>query len=439
VKLSANGSTIVPGSGNIYNGLVRVANGINPSQAYLVPNANSPLVQSVPSGAPRGMYPSQGTWSPRVGFAYSLDQKTVVRGGYGLFYDRIQGNPTFYTLNNPPYVGSAQYQYGNLSSIAAGATVTPIWGTIQTIEPNLKIPYSQQFSFGIERELPWHLFGQATYVGTLGRHLLDEPDINMPSFPVLAAASATTPENSLRPYTGYSTIQQFESRATSNYHGLQLYLTKRAGRAMFTAAYTFSKNLGDASSDTSNNNNFYNLRQSYGPLTGGLDVRHVFVGTFIWNLPELGTMKSYVRVPFGAWQISGIVHLQSGQYFTVTGNSPIVSGRAADYIGGPAVLPNAGPNGWINPAAFVAAPQGRWGTSGAGNVEGPGMQIYDLSLTKFFALRENIRMRVRADFINAFNNVNFQGPATNVSSSNFGTISSAYPPRNVQLGLKLEF
>ena len=69
----------------------------------------------------------------------------------------------------------------------------------------------------------------------------------------------------------------------------------------------------------------------------------------------------------------------------------------------------------------------------------PGMQIYDLSLTKFFALHENIRMRVRADFINAFNNVNFQAPATNISSSNFGTISSAYPPRNVQLGLKLEF
>jgi hypothetical protein len=437
--VTLKGSNIVPGSGNIYNGLVRVANGINPAQAYLVPNATDPSVLSVPSGAPRGMYPSQGTWSPRVGFAYALDEKTVLRGGYGLFYDRIQGNPTFYTLNNPLYVGSAQYQYGNLSNITGGATIIPVWGTIQTIEPNLKIPYSQQFSFGIQRELPLHLFAEATYVGTLGRHLLDEPDINMPNWDVLSSVPSTTAENTIRPYVGYSTIQQFESRATSNYHGLQLYLTKRAGRVMFTAGYTFSKNLGDASSDTANNHDFYNLRQFYGPLSGGLDVRHVFVGTFVWNLPSLSQYKPYVRGPFGDWQFSGVIHVQSGQYFTVTGTSPIVSGRVADYIGGPAVLPNPGPNGWFNPAAFAVAPQNRWGTAGAGDVEGPGMQIYNLSLAKFFKLTERINLRVRGDFINAFNCVNFQGPDTNISSSSFGTISSAYPPRNIQLGLKLQF
>jgi len=111
----------------------------------------------------------------------------------------------------------------------------------------------------------------------------------------------------------------------------------------------------------------------------------------------------------------------------------------ADYIGGPAVLPNPGPNGWFNPAAFAVAPQNRWGTAGAGDVEGPGMQIYNLSLTKFFKLTERINLRIRGDFINAFNCVNFQGPDTNISSSSFGTISSAYPPRNIQLGLKLQF
>src|SRR5690348_14154429 len=87
VRYNSSGN-IVPGSGNIYNGLVRVANGVNPSQAYLVPNATDPKVLAVPAGAPRGMYPSQGTFSPRIGFAYALDSKTVIRGGYGLFYDR---------------------------------------------------------------------------------------------------------------------------------------------------------------------------------------------------------------------------------------------------------------------------------------------------------------------------------------------------------------
>ena len=429
VQLNSGGSTIVPGSGNIYNGLVRVASGITPGGAYLVPNANDPSVLSVPDGAPRGMYPSQGTWSPRVGFAFSLDPKTVIRGGYGLFYDRIQGNPTFYTLNNPPYVGSAQYQYGNLATIAGGATVIPTWGTIQTIEPNLKIPYSQQFSFGIQRELPMHLFGQANYVGTLGRHLLDEPDINQPSFAVVSQVASTTAENSIRPYVGYSTIQQFESRATSNYHGLQLYLTRRFGHVMFTSAYTFSKNLGDASSDTTNNYDFYNLRQFYGPLTGGLDVRHVFVGTFMWNLPTLSGSKQYLRGPFGSWQLSGVIDLQSGPYSTVTGTLRRSShGRLADYVGGPTgVCPNLGPNGWWNQGGIRVAPQGRWGTAGEGDLEGPGMQIYNLSLTKFFTFGENIKLRVPRRLLQCVQLRELPGVDANISASSFGTISASTP------------
>ncbi|MGH9581784.1 MAG: carboxypeptidase regulatory-like domain-containing protein, partial [Bryobacteraceae bacterium] len=107
---------IVPGSGNIYDGLQRVANGIPSQYQYLVPNATAPAVLAVPDGGPRGMYPSHSTWAPRVGFAYSLNDKTVVRGDFGIFYDRIQGNPTFYTLNNPPYVSSSSYNYGNISA-----------------------------------------------------------------------------------------------------------------------------------------------------------------------------------------------------------------------------------------------------------------------------------------------------------------------------------
>src|SRR5207302_1466204 len=139
---------------------------------YLVPNATNPAVLAVPAGGPRGLYPGQNTWAPRVGFAYALTPRTVLRGGFGLYYDRIQGNPTFLTLNNPPYVGSTQFQYGNLSNITGGATVNAPWGTIQTMDTNLKIPYSEQFSFSIQRELPLKLFLETAYVGSLGRHLL---------------------------------------------------------------------------------------------------------------------------------------------------------------------------------------------------------------------------------------------------------------------------
>lgn len=439
---------IAPGSGNIDNGLQRVGSGVNPAQAYLVPNANDPSVTAVPAGAPRGMYPSQNAWEPRVGVAYALNPKTTIRTGAGVYYDRMQGNPTMYTLNNPPYVGSTQYQYGNLGNITGGATVSAPWGTIQTMDPYLKVPYTEQVSFGIQRELPQKLFAEVDYVGSFGRHLLIEPDINQPSFAVLAAAPATAKINALRPFAGYSVIQQFISEGTSNYHGLQASIERRAANLTFTAAYTFSKNLSDASSDTANNYDYFNIHAMYGPAYSSnsgssIDVRHAFVGTVIWDLPALRNHSRLVRSPLGGWQLSAIIHLQSGFYYTVTGTSagPLTVSRMADYLGGPGVLPNPGPDGWLNPAAFAAAPQQRWGTTGSGNVEGPGMQIYNLSLTRFFNIRSDgsVKLRFRADFINAFNNVNFESPSTSTTTQGFGTITQAYPPRNIQFGAKLEF
>ncbi|SRR5579884_825372 len=276
------------------------------------------------------------------------------------------------------------------------------------------------------------------YVGTLGRHLLVEPDINQPYFSVLAPVPATTNENSIRPFPGYSTIQQFLSAATSNYHALQTQLSRRVGDVTFTAAYTFSKALGNASSDTDNQFDYYNLYWMYGPLS--YDARHVFTGTFVWSLPRLKDQPAYVRSVAGNWQSSGVIHLQTGFPLNVTGNTPILGNRQADYIGGSALLPNPGANGWINPAVYAPAPQGAFGTAGAGDVRGPGLQTYDLFVARLFPLwHEGTSLGFRADFLNAFNNVNFQAPTTNVSNTGFGTITSAYPPRNIQLSLRLLF
>jgi hypothetical protein len=157
------------------------------------------------------------------------------------------------------------------------------------------------------------------------------------------------------------------------------------------------------------------VHATYGPAyssnaRSSIDVRHAFVGTVIWNLPQFRNHSRIVRAPLGGWQLSSIIHLQSGFYYSITG-STLIGTRMADYVGGPGVLPDPGPNGWFNPAAFAAAPQGRWGTAGAGDVEGPGMQIYNISLTRFFNLRgDRMKLRFRADFMNAFNNVNFQSP-----------------------------
>ena len=447
VRLDSSGN-VIAGSGSLYNGLQRVGNGIVSSMAYLVPNANDPAVLAVPAGAPRGMYSSPNAWEPRIGLAYALNEKTVIRTGGGLYYDRMQGNPTMYTLNNPPYVGSTEFEYGNLSNIAGGATVNAPWGTVQSMDPHLKTPYSEQISFGIQRELPQKMFAEVDYVGTFGRHLLIEPDINQPTWPTLAAASSSANENTLRPYAGYSVIQQFLSEGTSNYHALEASFSRRAGNLYFTAAYTFSKNLSDASSDTENDYDYPNIHAMYGPAYSdnsgsSIDVRHAFVGTLVWNLPRFRSYNRVLRAPLGGWQFSSIIHLQSGFYYSIvgTGPGPLHVSRLADYLGGSVLLPNPGANGWFNPAAFAAAPQPRWGTAGPGIAEGPGMQIYNLSVTRFFNISRDgrINLRFRADFMNAFNCVNFESPANSITTQGFGTITQAYPPRNVQFGLKLAF
>ena len=124
----------------------------------------------------------------------------------------------------------------------------------------------------------------------------------------------------------------------------------------------------------------------------------------------------------------------------MVGSTSILGTRMADYNGGAVKLADPGPNGWFNPAAFSAAPQGRWGTTGAGNAQGPGMQTYNLSVQKVFNVREHMTVRVRADFVNtAENRTNFQMPSATITNTSFGTITSAYPARAIQLGMKFAF
>jgi hypothetical protein len=435
VTMTTNG-TVVPGSGNLYNGLIRAGNGVPADQEGRVPGSTTPFFQSIPAGAPRGLSGSASLFAPRIGFAYSADTKTVIRGGYGIFYNRPEGNVTFSQVNLPPILLTSERDNGNLSNPAGGAVGASPIGNISAINPDLKFSYNEQFSFGVQRQLPKGLFLETTYVGNLGRRLLRQPNINFPDL-ALVAANPKINTNYFNPYSGYTSIRQYLSDSTSNYHALQVFVSKRTGAVTATAGYTFSKSLGDASGEGDNPDDYLNRHFNYGPTS--FDRRHSFFGTFVWQMPMLQGRNVFVRSTAGGWQLSGIIRLQSGPYFSVTG-ATAEGTRRADYISGP-VLVSSGRNinNWINTAAFATAPDGRWGTSGAGIVEGPGLQSYDLSLAKRFLLTERFNLRVQADFFNAFNIANFTGLNTTVTSNAFGTLNSAYPPRNIQLGMKLEF
>ena len=446
VTVLANGTIDLTKGGNRFNGLVRAGDGIPIDERGRV-SASDAALGLVPTGAPRGFYQPADRIAPRVGFAYAPfhDDKTSIRGGFGMYYDKVEGNLIFSQVNVPPFVSTPSFSNGNLANPGGGTPANAaLIGSINSIDPNLDIAYSMNFSLGVQRELPRGFFVEANYVGNLGRHLIRQPDINQVPFKVLTAnlpanGGANVNTDALRPYKGFTQILYRLSDANSNYHGLQLYAAKRKGNLELTASYTWSKVL----TDTSGNGDAvdvgedpFNRHSNYGLAT--FDRRHIFVTTYDYLLLFFSKMKGFGGAVLSGWEISGITRYQAGAPFTVTANTAIGT-RRADYLGGPVLFPDPGPNGWINPAAFGPAPDTRRGNSGVGNVIGPNLQTWDFSMRKQFNISERFNIRFQADMFNAFNRANFRGPAVVRTTAGFGTITTAGPPRNIQFGLKLNF
>lgn len=443
VSVNSKGVLTV-GSGNLYDGLVRAGNGIPSDQTGRISDATSQSVLGVPVGAPRGLYNSAHPFAPRMSFAWSPDSsgKTAIRGGFGVFFDRIDETAIVQALTNPPFAQPVQVSNGNLANPSGGSAVAlAVLGSIHAIDPYLKTPYVMNFSLGVQRELAKGLFLEVAYAGNLGRHLDRTPDLNTPAFSILATnyALPTAQQavlNSLRPYKGYSSILMRLSDANSDYNALQLHLTKRKGWLTSTVSYTWSKALADGSSESDTSENPSDRNFNYGPAS--FDRRHIFAAAFDIALPRLQNSPAWQRSTIGGWNLSGVVHLQSGPYLTVNGSNAIGDWRA-DYLGGSVTLSNPTASHWFNTAAFKVAPVSRYGTSGVGIVEGPGLQSFDFSLAKQFAIRERLTLRVQGDAFNAFNHTNLTSVSTEATSLSFGSATAAGPARQLQVGVKLRF
>src|SRR6267378_2191699 len=443
--------------GNRFNGLVRAGSGVPADQLGRVPNGNSPQVLAVPAGAPRGFYDAENLFAPRFGFSYSpfKDDRTAIRGGFGIFYDKPEGNIIFPLLNTPPFPQVASFLDANLSNPSGGsAPATGLVPDINSIDPHLKVARTMNYSLGVQRELPLGILFEVSYVGNDGWHLLRQPDINQPSFAVLQANAALSTSqqlttNQLRPYQGYNRILMFLSDSTSNYNALQVYATKRKGDFMASVSYTFSKVLTDASVLGAHSDNPVDRHYSHG--VADFDRRNILAVTYVYAPPFFRNRGGFMGAAIGGWELSGITRAQSGQPITVLANAAlgkgtIVNGRRADLVPGQSItVPTRSPSRWFNPAAFANPSPTSPGTSGVGSVLGPGFIATDLSLRKVLKLpREGMNLMLQADMFNIFNRANFVlgglGSATlTAGSGNFGAVGGAVNPRNVQFGLKFNF
>ncbi len=376
------------------------------------------------------------TFAPRVGFSYALtsDNRTVVRGGYGLFYDRWSQFVSS-TRNNFPFNRSISI-YNTSFSNPTGGTRRIFPSTIVTMTSPWDIPYMQKWSMDIQRQFRGDLVVMVGYVGSKGNHLIRTRDWNQP-MPDARIAGGSVSANALRPFPGFAGITAYNTTANSTYHSLQSSVVRQFSRG-FTVqgSYTWSKSIDDAVTP-------FDIYSSYRTIRGlsNFDRRHVFVASYVWEIPFASGMSGWQRKALHGWQVSGITNFQSGNPFSV-GISPDRAGTGAGgqraALLGP-VTQAKEKLAWFSTSSFGLPALGTFGNSGRNILVGPGIHNWDLTFSKRTELAENVALQFRAEFFNIFNHTQWSGVGATLGSGTFGQVTGARDPRITQLGLRLTF
>jgi len=416
-------------------------------------------------------------FAPRIGFAWDpfKSGRTSIRGGYGIYFDSPAVSRFESTVfDNPPLVNNQLIFNTTLDNPGA---ITPFVGSapspLTAVDTNWKQPYTEEWSFDIQREVLHKTFVDVGYYGNESHHLLGIVDLNQPQpgqyVTALAPYGVTIPVtygttsqlNYIRPYRGYDSINTQETWFSSNYHALQVGVSKHFGaNSLVNVNYTYSHAFTNATGDFATPQNTYDLASEYGPAQ--FDRRHIFNANFVYYLPIFKPQEGVIGHMLGGWEFSGIVTAYSGLPYSVfqfdddpagqgviDGNS-FASGRP-DVVGNPNLAGPIAANpgctapsqihtfaNWYNPCAFALVPAGeaRPGDSPNGAVRGPGLQRWDLSLFKNTKITERVTTQFRAEAFNVFNHTNPDLPY-NVIGYSF--IQGVRDPRIMQLGLKLYF
>ncbi|MBV8902458.1 MAG: TonB-dependent receptor plug domain-containing protein, partial [Acidobacteriia bacterium] len=436
---------------------------------YFVPNsgntANGMVVDNA-SGVPGGLMSQQGIlYAPRFGFAYDVfgDGKTAIRGGFGIFYNARERVLLLDVAKDPPIQYNPTLYYGTLNTLGQNAGyINP--SSTAGLDPTGKVPNVYNFSFGIQRSLGWNTVMDVAYVGAVGRHLLDERNLNTLPYGKRFQSSSIDPTTNrplsdqfLEPYPGYTTIQLDEFASTSNYNSLQVQVNRRFSHGLqFGGTWTWSKSMDYVSNDFALIADIISPRVwNYGK--SDFDRTHIAQINWLWDIPDATKLinNRVVGAIANHWQLSGVASFVSGAPTGIT----LTTTNGADLVGGgDGVRVNVIANPilskdqrtfyrYFNTAAFAEPTGGYYGNAPRDVIRGPGINNFDMSIFKNIPVKEKAQFQLRFEAYNAFNHTQFSSvnttaqfnPAGQQVNAAFGQITAARSPRVGQASVRFTF
>ena len=398
-------------------------------------------------------------WAPRFGFAYQALSHTVIRGGYGIFYNPSgNGGAALRLFRHVPFgpiynVTPGDFNVGPRVSDGFPAPPTvnfesaknPSGGVIG-VSSDFRSSYAQQFNLSIQHEIaPWQAIFKVAYVGNVGRRLHTSIDLNQP----LAGPGAVANRRAffgVRPALAQATYAV--SDTNSNYNAFQLTFEKRMSHGLSVLlGYTWAHAIDNVATEFGGGTGTpQDIRcRSCERGNSNYDLRHRMTVSYTYALPVLRDARGITRTLIGGWQLNGITTMQTGLPFTpglLVANTNGAGGSRPDSLGRTAVLPadQRSLARWFDPTAFAGPTTIRFGNAGRNILFGPGRINFDMSLFKDFAFTENWKLQFRSEAFNLFNTPQFGLPNASIGDANAGRITSTVGnPRQLQLALRLQF
>jgi hypothetical protein len=408
------------------------------------------IPSTLPSKGFKFHEPNKKDFAPRLGATYRLDDRTVLRAGYGIYYNPNQMNSFTFLTNNPPLAAASTYTSdpANPKLSFAEPTGGPVTVAIpDMISPTRVLPNARkdQWSFDIQRELTSGMALDLEYVGSHTQHL-DRSFFNNTPQP---GPGLVDPR---RPSQKFKSRRIIQNDLIADYDAVSVILRKRMRNGLQADAhYTWSKtrDMGTHSNGGGQTMNNYDIWADYGPAAW--DVPHRFVASYIYDVPFLkASSQPILKYVVAGWQVGGVTTLQSGTPVNVTlsgdpANIGISNQQRPDMAGSVPSL-NCQPisnsrelSGCFDASAFALPAAFTFGNAPRNLLRGPKFVSTDLSLMKNFRIGAGAQFQFRAEIFNAFNNVNYGNPNGVFNSPSFGRISSAGSMRQVQLGGKVFF